>query len=143
MNGLQEKYAQQHDLDSQHSIRNPELYATWNAKAWLLNHTATHHASNATQWFFWTDAGAFRENHTFSDWPNHERVDQVFAKHSERTGVAVEDLLFIPICNPPPRKPFTLNWEPKDGPLDIPCMSEGKLLAIRRIYTGLIFGYSS
>lgn len=129
LQGLEETYAKQHDaLDPEKARHNPALYATWNAKAWLLQHAAENYASNRTEWFFWSDAGALRETHTFANWPDAERVKDVFARASKESDTLLGDMFFIPIWDAPASSKKTRTWKESDGPLDLYKMSEGVIL---------------
>ncbi|KAG8970438.1 hypothetical protein FRC03_008635 [Tulasnella sp. 419] len=126
MKGLEEVYQRQHDqLDPEWRRHNAALYATWNAKAWLLHDAATKYAGNKTEWFFWTDAGALRQRHTFVNWPDVGRVRQVFEAGAKRVETSPQDLFFIPIFDAPEKSYKTSNWRKEDGPLDLYMMSEG------------------
>ncbi|KAG8907587.1 hypothetical protein FRB99_003511 [Tulasnella sp. 403] len=128
MHGLEPIYSKQHDeLDPEKSRHNPALYATWNAKAWLLQHAAERYGGNATKWFFWLDAGALRETHTFTHWPDLARVEEVFMEGSKVSHKPVEDLFFIPIWNPPDDSPFVHGWKQENGPMVQYKMSEGSM----------------
>ena len=60
----------------------PELYAYWNMKPYLTRKAAELNLYNST-YFIYTDAGAFREQRIFGNWPN-----STFIKHDllKRTG---------------------------------------------------------
>lgn len=125
MHGLEGVYARQHDqLDPERSYHNPSLYATWNSKAWLLQHASETYGGSAL-WFFWNDAGALRETHTFAEWPDMSRVQTAFYEASKE-GEKVEDLVFIPIWDAPTSTRYTRNWKVEDGPIALYKMSEGE-----------------
>ncbi len=53
----------------------PELYAVWNLKFFLVQKVADANPYNS-QFFFFTDAGAWREK-VFAKWPDYNFVKQV------------------------------------------------------------------
>jgi hypothetical protein len=124
---MQSVYEVQHDtLDPEKQRHSAPLYATWNAKAWLLEDAASRYASSSTQWCFWSDAGALREAHAFREWPNIERVEDVFQSGSETRNIPKSDLFFVPIYDAPTSSSRIRYWSATDGPMDLPMMSEGK-----------------
>ncbi len=124
LRGLEDVYARQHKLlDPERARHNPSLYATWNAKAWLLEHAAQAYAAESTKWFFWNDAGALRETHTFGEWPDAQRVQEVFSQGADPS--AIDQTIFIPVWDAPPSTLYTRNWKVDDGPLALYKMSEG------------------
>ncbi|KAG8989679.1 hypothetical protein FRB94_004152 [Tulasnella sp. JGI-2019a] len=136
MRGLESKYAEQHKLlDPERFRHNPSLYATWNAKAWLVEDAATRYTGNATEWFFWSDAGSVRQRHTFKDWPDLERVEDLWDKGSRESGTPVQDLLFMQIWDPPPASRRWRLWDQEDGTVDLGTsgmMSEGSFFGGKR-----------
>ncbi|KAG8858378.1 hypothetical protein FRB96_005263 [Tulasnella sp. 330] len=131
MKGLQTKYADQHArLDPEKFRHNPSLYATWNAKAWLVEDAARRYVKgNKTEWFFWSDAGSVRQSHTFEHWPDLSRIENLWEKGSRESGTPMTDLLFMQIWDPPPPTKRWRLWEKKeDGTVDLGTsgmMSEG------------------
>lgn len=68
------------NLDPEKEIHSPDLYAVWNAKAWMLQYV-TEQNPFRSRYFLWIDAGAFRtENYRFGRWPNQERAVQIFER---------------------------------------------------------------
>ena len=55
-------------IDPEKSIHNAELYAVWNAKSFLVNHTA-HSNPYESSHFVYTDIGAFRDQ-IYPGWPD-------------------------------------------------------------------------
>lgn len=133
MHGIESVYTEQHaKLDPEKKRHNPMLYATWNAKAWLLQDAASRYGGNATstsadRWFFWCDAGGLRQDHVFRNWPDKGRVEDVFDQVSKGTrgDSRVEDLIFMQIYDAPPRKRRWRLWKQDDGTVDLGMMSEG------------------
>ncbi|KAG5636696.1 hypothetical protein H0H81_007125 [Sphagnurus paluster] len=117
-----------HAWDREREIHNPELYAVWNGKPWLLNQALLHLQtdSNAYDYAFWSDAGSFRDAHAFGAWPDPERVKEVFAAASRRRSQpeASRDgyMVFFPLMKPPGMGEH--NWRVEKGPIDID-FSEG------------------
>jgi hypothetical protein len=66
----------------------PELYAVWNAKSFFLDSALQilQRQGRVYDYAFWTDAGSFRENYAFKDWPEAHRVDHLWEKGSEISG---------------------------------------------------------
>ncbi|KIO24787.1 hypothetical protein M407DRAFT_76493 [Tulasnella calospora MUT 4182] len=140
LNGLETIYADQHDrLDPERNRHNPGLYATWNAKAWLLQHAAEKYTTNNTEWLFWCDAGALRDSHTFAHWPDLERTRNIFSAAAARTGTPADELFFIPMWGAP-STPATIKkareWKEDDGPLDLYLMGKGQDLSEGSMFGG-------
>ena len=71
----------QWNIDPEKYIHSPDLYAIWNAKAWMLQHVAVHNPFR-TKYFLWVDAGAFRSaKYRFGRWPNEERAVKIFERN--------------------------------------------------------------
>jgi hypothetical protein len=70
----------QWNMDSEKGIHSPDLYAIWNAKAWMLEYAALQNPFK-TSYFLWVDAGAFRNTHyRLGSWPNQTKTGQIFKK---------------------------------------------------------------
>ena len=72
----------QHALDPEKHIHNPNLYAIWNLKFYLLNISATLNFYNSS-FFIYTDSGSWRDG-VFSNWPDIEVVKKVHKKLGDR-----------------------------------------------------------
>ncbi|PPQ71597.1 hypothetical protein CVT24_006457 [Panaeolus cyanescens] len=124
LKGLEAQYRKMHMIDRERSYHSPELYAVWNAKPFFVDYATKLLARQGKHYdyIFWSDAGSFREDHVFKNWPYGPRVEQVWREGAKLTGTPKEDLLFYPIYNPPPA--HFKNWKAEDGPLDVD-FSEG------------------
>lgn len=128
-----EKYTQMHAWDRERDIHNPELYAVWNAKPWLLAEALRSLRDPRTwagsqrdyeyDYAFWNDAGSFREAHGFGVWPDPERVADVFAAAGKGVDNGGKDLVFFPLLKNPGEDEF--GWTPDKGPVDMD-FSEGE-----------------
>lgn len=141
LNGLEPIYADQHDrLDPEKARHGPALYATWNAKAWLLQHTVEKYSTNSTEWFFWCDAGALRDSHTFAHWPDLDRTRNVFSAAAASTGTPIDELFFIPMWGAPSSVATikkAREWKEEDGPLDLYLMGKGQDLSEGKAFSFL------
>lgn len=82
----QEYEGYQHSIDPE-GYHSPELYAIWNSKAWLLDYTVGNMRNwglAETDFYFWTDSGAFRDKEPVSKWPQPELVNRVFQNQPNR-----------------------------------------------------------
>lgn len=113
LQGLEEVYRGLLRKDRQKKRHSPELYAVWNSKPFFLNHAVKEmqERGQVYDYAFWVDAGSFREEHAFNEWPDPGRVDEVF----EQSGKG-EDAILFPIFDPP-RSRFR-KWKEDQGPVD-------------------------
>ncbi|KAG6809510.1 hypothetical protein H0H92_015982 [Tricholoma furcatifolium] len=114
----QDKYREMHAWDRENSYHNPELYAVWNAKPWLLQQGLTNLGGAANyDYAFWIDAGSFRGDHPFRAWPDPARVMEAFlsAQGGGDAGVSGDRFLF-PVYSVPGRAEYS--WRVEDGPVD-------------------------
>jgi len=118
LKGFKENYTAMYNLDREKNIHNPELYAIWNAKPFLLEAGLKNMARHGKtyDYAFWNDAGSIRGRHVYKDWPDPARVERVWRMGEELTGVRKEDLLFFPLIGIHTR-PFR-RWEEDWGPVD-------------------------
>jgi len=98
--GTREKYQEMWAWDREKEIRNPELYATWIAKPYLLEE-GLRNSGGAYDYAFWNDAGSFRGDHSYEVWPDPLRVREVWEEGSKGSGMGKEDLLFFPMWGSP------------------------------------------
>uniref|UniRef100_A0A8H8CFD6 Uncharacterized protein n=1 Tax=Psilocybe cubensis TaxID=181762 RepID=A0A8H8CFD6_PSICU len=126
LRGLQETYTRMNDVDKEKWHHSPGLYAIWNSKPFLL-HSAVQQLEQqgkSYDYAFWSDAGSFRREHYYTNWPDPGRVQQVWEEGSRLTGTKKEELLFFPIFDLP-NNSFK-NWKVNMGPLANPVQfSEG------------------
>ncbi|KAG6901220.1 hypothetical protein C0995_015082 [Termitomyces sp. Mi166 len=130
------KYHAMHAWDRERARHNPELYAVWNAKPWLLeyalislssstshSHSGSHesHGEYDYDYAFWVDAGSFRAPHPFRRWPDPRRVDKVFsaARYSQEGNKSDKDKdkMLIPLYGVPGLKEYA--WRFEMGPVDM------------------------
>ena len=147
--GLEEKYQKMHKNDREMFRHFPELYAVWNAKPFFLDSALKilQRQGKVYDYAFWTDAGSFRENYAFKDWPDTHRVDHFWKKGSEISGTARDGLIFFPLSGLPESK--MKHWTEEMGPVDNE-VSEGKFIFLvfsyvtfKNIAQGSFFGGSS
>jgi len=134
--GLEEKYQKMHKKDREMFRHSPELYAIWNAKPFFLDSALQilQRQGKVYDYAFWTDAGSFRENYAFRDWPEAHRVDHLWKKGSEISGTARDGLIFFPLSGLPESK--MKHWTEEMGPVDNE-VSEGKSIPPRFLVRGL------
>ncbi|PPQ80561.1 hypothetical protein CVT25_001595 [Psilocybe cyanescens] len=118
LKGLQNAYSKMHNQDREKKIHAPELYAIWNAKPFLLDSAVNILAKKGRvyDYAFWNDAGSFRREHRYRDWPDATRVKQIWRQGSEITDTKTEDLLFFPLTGLPASK--MKKWKEGMGPID-------------------------
>ncbi|KAF5355469.1 hypothetical protein D9758_006310 [Tetrapyrgos nigripes] len=113
--GLEDHYEEMHRKDRERKIHSPELYAVWNGKAYYLDE-ALKNSVNEYEYVFWTDAGSFRREHFYEDWPDYDRVEELWEEGSKMSGMRKEDLFFIPTAEAPGTS--HRYWEENMGPVD-------------------------
>ena len=117
LKGLEGRYKEMHALDREKSYHSPELYSVWNAKPFFVDNAIRVMASRGKtyDYVFWNDAGSFRENNVYKDWPDIIRLDEIWQQGSNLSGTKAEDLLFFPIQGPPYN---AKGWKEDMGPID-------------------------
>ncbi|KAH0588341.1 hypothetical protein H2248_004201 [Termitomyces sp. 'cryptogamus'] len=115
------EYNAMHVWDRERAIHNPELYAVWNAKPWLLEHAllTLSHSQQEYDYAFWVDAGSFRASHPFRKWPDPRRVQEVLSTSQSENDM---DKILIPLYDVPGLKEY--KWRFEMGPVDMD-LSEG------------------
>lgn len=112
LHGLQNEYeTDQMGLDRERKIHSAHLYAVWNAKPYFLEEALKNQLTSSADQYsyaFWNDGGSFRSAHEYKDWPDQERVQDIFGEHPET--------IFIPI-NWPPNTSMRY-WNEGMGPID-------------------------
>jgi hypothetical protein len=98
--GTKEKYNEMWAWDREKDIRSPELYATWTAKPYFLDE-GLRNSRIAYDYAFWTDAGSFRDPHSYTLWPDPIRIREVWEEGSKGSGTSVDELLFFPMWGLP------------------------------------------
>jgi len=112
---IRDKYQQMWSWDREKRRHNPELYAIWTAKPYFLDE-GLRNSDIAYDYAFWTDAGSFRDPHSYTLWPDPKRVREVWEEGSKGSGTREEDLLFFPMWGPP--HPSMQYWSEGMGPID-------------------------
>ena len=125
--GTGEKYEEMWAWDREKHRHNPELYAVWTAKPYFLEEGLRNSKTNY-DYAFWTDAGSFRDPHSYSSWPDPQRVKEIWEEGSRDSGTAVEDLLFFPMFKPPHSS--MQYWSEGMGPIDNE-FSEGWFISLQ------------
>ena len=72
----------QHQKDPEKHIHNPNLYAIWNLKSYLVNMSATLNFYNSS-FFIYGDSGAWRDG-VFSNWPDIDVVKRIHNKIGDK-----------------------------------------------------------
>jgi len=103
-------------VDPENAYHSPELYAVWSAKSYFLREALVIMQSTGMEieYAFWNDAGSFRDDQEFADWPSLERVDELFTLGTKMSGIHKDELFFFPIWDIP--KDYLRNWTPLEGP---------------------------
>ncbi|KAK7444768.1 hypothetical protein VKT23_015085 [Stygiomarasmius scandens] len=121
LKGLQRQYELMHETDREKSYHAPDLYAVWNGKAFYLDE-GLRNSQKKYEYAFWTDAGAFRNDHAYEYWPNYQRVEELWDEGSKMSGLQKHELFFIPTFWAPGSD--RRDWKEDMGPVDID-FSEG------------------
>ena len=124
LKGLEGWYNKMHRMDREKSIHSPELYSIWNAKPFFVDNAIRMMESRGKtyDYVFWCDSGSFRHSHVYKNWPDPNRVDEIWQEGSRLSGTRAEDLLFFPIQYPPYSARL---WKEEKGPIDTD-FSEGE-----------------
>jgi len=124
--GLRGAYETMHALDPEITIHSPELYAVWTSKTFFLDEGLRNMGNSGVgyDYAFWNDAGSFRDEQEFDQWPGARRIPEIFEIGSRLTGTLRKDLFFMPIWGSPPYS--MRSWKEEDGPVDTGnAISEG------------------
>jgi len=115
--GLEETYTKMINIDKEGWRHSPGLYAVWNAKPFLLRTALRNLAEKGIHYdyAFWSDGGSFRDNHAYKNWPDPGRIAQVWQEASQLTKKDKDELLFLPIFQPPAAK--LSDWQEDMGPI--------------------------
>ena len=124
LKGRKTVYKQMHNIDKERTFHVPELYAVWNAKPYFVeNAIRTLRGMREYDYVFWNDADSFKEDHAYSAWPDIGRLEKVWEEGSIISGTRKQDLIFMPVINPPSKDDKF--WTEDMGPIDVD-FSEGK-----------------
>jgi len=118
LSGMREVYKSMHALDPEKAIHSPELYAIWTSKTFFLDEGLRNMGRSGVKYdyAFWNDAGSFRDDQEFDQWPGSRRVPEIFEVGSRLTGTPRNDLFFMPIWGSPP---YSMRfWKEEDGPIN-------------------------
>ncbi|KAF6761029.1 hypothetical protein DFP72DRAFT_30509 [Ephemerocybe angulata] len=113
LRGREEAYEEMHGKDREKNMHAPELYAIWNAKPFFLNEAAKEMKERWKReydYVFWVDAGSFRIDHHYRDWPNPRTVEALF-----QTPAGPHPISF-PLANIPTYR--YRSWQEDMGPID-------------------------
>jgi len=116
LQGLEGRYADMNKVDPENAYHSPGLYAVWSSKTYFLREAllTMQSAGMKIEYAFWNDAGSFREKQDYADWPNLERVDEIFTKGAELSNMRKDELFFMPMWDIP--KDNLRDWTPLEGP---------------------------
>jgi len=132
MRGLETRYKEMHRWDREKDRHGPELYAVWNAKAYFLDEGMRNIAARRGRphdYVFWNDAGSMRD-WQYRAWPDPAWIAKLFILGEIETGSRKDDIIFIPMWNPP--GPEFETWKEETGPLDpAESFSEGSFFGGR------------
>jgi len=99
-------YTNQLRIDGERAIHSTELYATWNARPWMLLDAAKRNVFNTT-YFAQVDIGSVREgSRIFQQWPDILALEQFMPENS---------MLLSDISTTGPIKPYHYAWGPLKG----------------------------
>jgi hypothetical protein len=102
-----ELYAKQNSIDPEKTIHYLELYLIWNAKGWFLSQIAELNPYNS-KYFFWVDAGSFRNYYGLAYWPGIFRIEQIFGNNKD---TVLLGLISCPVVS------NISDFQESDGPL--------------------------
>ena len=124
LKGREGWYDKMHSMDRENSYHSPELYSVWNAKPFFVDNAIRVMKSKGKtyDYVFWSDGGSFREINVYKDWPDPNRLDEVWHEGSRLSGTKAQDLLFYAIQYPPYS---ARDWKEDMGPIDTD-FSEGE-----------------
>ncbi|KAM6502828.1 hypothetical protein JOM56_002805 [Amanita muscaria] len=123
LHGLEAVYSkQQHDLDPYKEKHSPDVYAVWNGKPYFVTQAIQNleREGKVYDYVFWNDAGSFRDEHWYTEWPDPRRVEQVWADAAKLQGRSrstslSSDLVFFPLTGIPSAE--HQKWKEDDGPI--------------------------
>ena len=126
LGGLKDRYYAMNEVDPERAYHSPELYAVWSSKTYFLREALLNMqaAGMDVEYVFWNDAGSFRDQQDFDNWPARERIDEIFTTGARMSGMSKDELFFIPIWGVP-QDPLR-TWTPLEGPKEYESsISEG------------------
>ena len=118
--GLYDVYYNMHRQNKDRRSEEPDLYAVRTAKPWFLAEAVKNYeigvasGSKTIEYAFWVDIWSFRDGLEVHDWPNLERVKEVFKEGAETVRRSEDELMFFPMKDVPN---LTIRWWKEDmGP---------------------------
>lgn len=116
LKGMEARYADMVKDDPRDVRHYSGLYAVWSSKIYFLREALLHMQSAGMDvgYVFWNDAGSFRDEQDFTDWPVLERVDEIFTQGANISGMHKDELLFMPLWGFP--QGSLKSWTPLEGP---------------------------
>ncbi|KAH7921432.1 hypothetical protein BV22DRAFT_998305, partial [Leucogyrophana mollusca] len=118
---MEAEYEEMWHWDREQKRHGPDLYAVWNAKPYFLDEglkNSNKAREGEYEFAFWIDAGSFRDSHSYVDWPDHEKVKEVWngLKEMQESGTSDRELILIPMWDAPGSQ--FREWEESMGPVD-------------------------
>ena len=118
--GLYDEYYKMHRQNKDRRAEEPGLYALRTAKPWFLAEAVQNYerglpsGGKSVEYAFWIDTGSFQDGLKVYDWPNIERVKEVFREGAEAARRDEDELVFFQMNDMPN---LTMQWWKEDmGP---------------------------
>ncbi|KAA1475364.1 hypothetical protein DENSPDRAFT_883503 [Dentipellis sp. KUC8613] len=112
LQGRRGAYEEMHtrDRSPDRAKHSPDIYAVWNAKPYFLEQGLENALASGKHYdyAFWNDAGSFREDHYYEDWPDAGRVEKVYRESAKMSGTPIEEIIF-----------FGLWWAPSEASTEV------------------------
>ena len=118
--GLYDDYHKMHRQNRDRKGEGPGLYALRATKPWFLAEAVKSYESRLTpgsksiDYAFWVDIGSFQDGLEVKNWPNVERVKEMFKEGAEATKRSEDELVFFPMKDSP--NPTMQWWKEDMGP---------------------------
>ena len=116
--GKQDSYEIILKQDRSRSKASIDLYANRHAKPFFLYDAIARlgDSGNKYDFAFWSDAGSFREENVYTEWPSPTRLQEIWEETGNFSKTPKEDLIFIPSSRGP--HPSMKFWTEAMGPID-------------------------
>jgi len=118
LKGKEDAYRRNMKKDRAKSKKSIDLYANRNAKPFLLYNAVSRleHLGKKYDFAFWSDAGSFREQHVYTEWPSLARLNEVWEAGYKLSDISKDNLIFVPASH----GPYTsmIFWTEAMGPID-------------------------
>lgn len=111
--GLYDVYHKMRRQSKDRKGEEPGLYALRTSKSWFLSEAVKNYesrlapGSKSIGYVFWVDIGSFQDGLKVHDWPNIERVKEVFKEGAEATRRSEDEFMFFPMNDVPN---LTMQW---------------------------------